>query len=115
MGEVAGALYGVETFIEGAVALAKGIYDPTLPLKATLAPISDLSLPRAYHTLSVVKGRAYIFGGKITGEDGEEVYRFQTPQYIFQEADGSPRPSPTMRCTLSSSHRRESSPQTTRR
>lgn len=73
MGEIAGALYGVETLVEGAVALAKGLYDPTLPLKANVKPINDLKLPRAYHTISIIKGRAYIFGGKAVDQDGNEV------------------------------------------
>ncbi|KAK5169843.1 uncharacterized protein LTR77_005821 [Saxophila tyrrhenica] len=65
----AGALYAVEHLIEGAVVAAKGIYDPTLPLKATLKPLVGVSVPLAYHSVSLVKGRAYLFGGK-TG-DGE--------------------------------------------
>lgn len=61
---VAGALYTAEHLLTGAVALAKGIRHPTLPLKANLTHISDAPLPRSHHTLSVVKGRAYIFGGE---------------------------------------------------
>lgn len=64
MAEAAGVLYGLETALEGAVAFAKGLYDPTLPLKATITPIAGVKLPRAYHSVSVAKGRAYIFGGK---------------------------------------------------
>lgn len=66
----AGILYSVEHLIEGSIAVAKGIYDPTLPLKATLIPIKDVVLPRAYHSVSEIKGRAYVFGGK---QEGEEV------------------------------------------
>lgn len=61
---VAGALYAAETLLEGAVALARGIYYPTLPLKATFSAIKGASLPRSSHSISVVKGRAYIFGGE---------------------------------------------------
>jgi hypothetical protein len=61
---VAGALYAAETVIEGAVALVKGITHPTLPLKSKLLPITSVPLPRSHHTISVVKGRAYIFGGE---------------------------------------------------
>ncbi|KAF1947978.1 galactose oxidase [Clathrospora elynae] len=60
----AGVLYAAENFLEGAVALVKGITHPTLPLKAKLARISLVPLPRSQHTISVVKGRAYIFGGE---------------------------------------------------
>lgn len=66
----AGVLYAVEKAVEGAVVAAKGIYDPTLPLKATLVPITSVSVPLAYHTISVVKGRAYLFGGKGPKEEG---------------------------------------------
>ncbi|TKA76465.1 hypothetical protein B0A49_02229 [Cryomyces minteri] len=67
MAEAAGVLYALETAVEGAVAFAKGIYDPTLPLNATFSPIPGLSLPRSGHSLSVVKGRAYLFGGTGSG------------------------------------------------
>ncbi|KAF2791470.1 galactose oxidase [Melanomma pulvis-pyrius CBS 109.77] len=62
---VAGVLYAAETIIEGAAALATGMAHPTLPLKTKLLHISSVPLPRSYHTISVVKGRAYIFGGEI--------------------------------------------------
>lgn len=68
-----GILYGIETLVEGAVAAAKGIYDPTLPLKATLTPIDDVSLPRTHHSVAIVKGRAYLFGGKTSKDGGAEV------------------------------------------
>jgi hypothetical protein len=60
----AGALYAAENLLEGAAALIKGITHPTLPIKANLTRITSAPLPRAYHTVSVVKGRAYIFGGE---------------------------------------------------
>ena len=72
----AGVLYAVEKAVEGAVAAAKGIYDPTLPLKATLQPLTSIDIPVAYHTISVIKGRAYLFGGKTLSsrdEGGEEL------------------------------------------
>jgi hypothetical protein len=68
MAEAAGVLYAVEHVLEGGLALAKGIYDPTLPLKATIKPINDVDLPRVHHSVSEVKGRAYIFGGKTDGD-----------------------------------------------
>jgi len=73
MGEAFGALYAVETLIEGTVAAAKGIYDPTLPLRAKIVPVSDITLPRSYHSVSIVKGRAYVFGGLVNDKDGSEV------------------------------------------
>lgn len=62
---VAGALYAAESLVTGAVALAKGITHPTLPLKANLTHITSVNVPRAHHTISVIKGRAYIFGGEV--------------------------------------------------
>ena len=58
------------TLIEGTAALVKGILDPTLPLKAMLKPIKDVDVPQAHHTVSVVKGRAHLFDGKMTSRDG---------------------------------------------
>ena len=72
MAEGAGIAYALEHLVEGAAALAKGIYDPTLPLKATLTPITGVNVPQAHHTISVIKGRAYMFGGKTTSKDGGE-------------------------------------------
>ncbi|KAG9736530.1 hypothetical protein KCU73_g10223, partial [Aureobasidium melanogenum] len=69
MAEAAGVLYAVEHLVEGGLALAKGIYDPTLPLKATIRPITDVDLPRVHHSISEVKGRAYVFGGKTHGNE----------------------------------------------
>ena len=66
----AGILYGVRTVVESAALVAKGIYDPTLPLKATLTPLTSISVPKAEHTVSVIKGRAYLFGG-VSNADGE--------------------------------------------
>lgn len=65
----AGILYGVETLLEGAVAVAKGLYDPTLPLKAGVRPVTDIEVRRAFGTVCVVKGRGYAF----CGLDGDEV------------------------------------------
>jgi len=63
MAEAAGALYGIETFVEGALALAKGVYDPTLPLKLSTRQVKDVPVPVAFGSLSVVGGRGYVFGG----------------------------------------------------
>ena len=61
---VAGALYGVETLAEGAIAFAKAIYDPTLPLRAFFSRINSIPIPRCSHSLVAIKGRAYVFGGE---------------------------------------------------
>ncbi|KAF2144998.1 uncharacterized protein K452DRAFT_221990 [Aplosporella prunicola CBS 121167] len=68
MESAVGALYGASSVIQGAFGFAKGMLHPTQPLRASLTHISSAPLPRAGHTLAVVKGRAYIFGGE--GPDG---------------------------------------------
>jgi hypothetical protein len=60
----ASVLYAAENILSGAAALVKGITHPTLPIKANLTRIISVPLPRSHHTVSVVKGRAYIFGGE---------------------------------------------------
>lgn len=57
------AAAGILDVLQGAAALVKGITHPTLPIKANLTRITSVPLPRSQHTVSVVKGRAYIFGG----------------------------------------------------
>lgn len=64
----AGVLYAAENLIQGAAALVKGITHPTLPIKANLTRIGSVPLQRSQHTISVVKGRAYVFGGEIAND-----------------------------------------------
>ena len=62
---VAAAAYGVETAVEGAAGAAIAIAKSTMPLKATWKRIpTDTILPRSSHSLSIVKSKAYIFGGE---------------------------------------------------
>lgn len=62
---VAAAAYGVETAIEGTAGAAVAIAKSTMPLKATWKRIpTDTILQRSSHSLSIVKGKAYIFGGE---------------------------------------------------
>lgn len=60
----AGILYAAESLVQGAAALVKGVTHPTHPIEANLTRISSVPLPRLQHTISVVKNRAYIFGGE---------------------------------------------------
>ncbi|KAL9581078.1 MAG: hypothetical protein Q9212_004112 [Teloschistes hypoglaucus] len=63
----AAAAYGVETAVQGAVGAAVVIAKPTMPLKAAWRRMAtSKALPRSSHTLSVVKGLAYLFGGEET-------------------------------------------------
>ncbi|KAK3712928.1 hypothetical protein LTR37_008813 [Vermiconidia calcicola] len=54
---------------EAIAGLLKVIYDPTQALKATLQPLTSVDIPLAHHTVSVIKGRAYLFGGKTSNKD----------------------------------------------
>ncbi|KAL3424559.1 Nitrile-specifier protein 5 [Phlyctema vagabunda] len=51
--------------VAATTAAVKGMLKPTHPVKAKWERISAPSLPRSSHTLSVVAGRAYIFGGEV--------------------------------------------------
>ena len=62
---VAAAAYGAETAIEGGVGAAVAIAKATMPLKARWHRIpTDPLLPRSSHSLSVIKSKAYVFGGE---------------------------------------------------
>ena len=58
------AAEAAETAVEGTVAAAVAVARPTLPIAARWHRIPADPLPRASHTLAVVRGRAYIFGGE---------------------------------------------------
>ncbi|KAL8910206.1 MAG: hypothetical protein Q9171_004504 [Xanthocarpia ochracea] len=55
----------VSTTVEGAVVAGIGLAQSTQPLNATFTRItSEAFLPRSSHTITVVAGKAYIFGGE---------------------------------------------------
>ncbi|KAI7545064.1 hypothetical protein KC316_g14923, partial [Hortaea werneckii] len=84
----AAVAYAAKNLVEGAALLAKGVYDPTLPLKATLQPIKDVEVPQAYHTISVIKGRAHAFGGKTSSKSGGEELADNDMHVIILPASG---------------------------
>ena len=90
-GVAAAAAYGAETAVEGAVGAAIAIGKPTMPLKGgPWKPIpTDKLLPRSSHSLSIVRGKAYIFGGEeIPGEPvNNDVHVFTLPQSEDDETD----------------------------
>ncbi|CAD6574898.1 MAG: hypothetical protein ASARMPRED_006970 [Alectoria sarmentosa] len=62
---VAAAAYGVETAVEGVAGAAVVISKSTMPLKANWKRIpTDTILSRSSHSLSIIKSKAYIFGGE---------------------------------------------------
>lgn len=85
----AGVFEAVRTVVEGGVLAAKGIYDPTLPLKATLTPLTTVPVAKAYHTISVIKGRAYLFGGKKSENElaDNDVHIVVLPTSAMESAD----------------------------
>ncbi|KAL8644629.1 MAG: hypothetical protein Q9226_007671 [Calogaya cf. arnoldii] len=55
----------ISTTVEGAAVAGYGLAQSTQPLNATFTRItSEAFLPRSSHTISVVAGKAYIFGGE---------------------------------------------------
>ena len=55
----------VSTTVEGGAVAAYGLAQSTQPLSATFTRVSsDAFLPRSKHSLTVVSGQAYIFGGE---------------------------------------------------
>ncbi|KAL8765303.1 MAG: hypothetical protein Q9209_007578 [Squamulea sp. 1 TL-2023] len=87
---VAVAAYGVETAAEGAIGAAMAIAKPTMPLKATWRRLVAASpLPRSSHSLSVVKGKAYVFGGeeKSRVPVGNDMHVLTLPSSTVNEVD----------------------------
>ncbi len=87
---VAATAYAAETAVEGAVGAAFAIAKATMPLKATWKriPAND-PLPRSSHSLSVIKGKAYIFGGEEQPREpvSDEMHIYTLPSSGVSEAD----------------------------
>ena len=87
---VAAASYGVETAAEGAVGAAIAIAKSTMPLKARWTRIpTNMVLPRSSHSLSIVKGKIYIFGGEEQPRQpvDNHVHVFTLPSSEHDEVD----------------------------
>ncbi|CAF9924786.1 MAG: hypothetical protein GOMPHAMPRED_003708 [Gomphillus americanus] len=59
------AAYTAETVAEGAVVGTVAMAQSTLPISAIWTKVSPVELPRSSHSVCVITGRAYIFGGEI--------------------------------------------------
>lgn len=83
------AFYGVETAIEGAVGAAFAIAKSSMPLKGSFTRIPSKPIPRSSHSLSVIKGRAYIFGGEERPREPVDnaVHVLTIPGSTVEEAD----------------------------
>lgn len=89
MAEVAGA-YAAESAVEGAAAAAYGVTKSTLPINGRWTPVApDLPLPRSSHSLCVIRGKAYIFGGEIEPRVpvDNEVHVYTLPSGIVESTD----------------------------
>jgi Kelch motif len=66
-----------------------GLLHPTHPLQAKWYRISAPPLPRSSHTLNVVNGRAYIFGGELQPREpvDNDMHVFILPSATVMEAD----------------------------
>lgn len=81
----------ISTTVEGAALASIGLAQSTQPLSATFTRItSEAFLPRSSHSLTVVEGHAYIFGGKTEKGDlaGNEVHIVTLP--LKNRTDGEP-------------------------
>jgi hypothetical protein len=67
MAEVRAALYAAETSVEGQAVGAYAVSKATAPLHVRFQKLNSPSqeLARSSHTLNIVKGKAYIFGGDL--------------------------------------------------
>ena len=87
---IAAAAYAVETAVEGVIGAAIGIARSTMPLKAKFHRIqNDKPLPRSSHSLSIIKGRAYIFGGEVRPREPVDnvMHIYTLPALDTSEAD----------------------------
>ncbi|KAI9779882.1 MAG: hypothetical protein M1835_004615 [Candelina submexicana] len=80
----------VSTTIQGGAVAGFAVARPTMPITATFSRIpTTVSLPRASHSISIIKGRAYIFGGEIADNDlaGNEMHIVTLPSSGVEDAD----------------------------
>lgn len=58
------------TFLQDAQEFAKVVYNPGAPIRVSIREVLGADIPRVGHSISVIDGRAYIFGGEdpTTGE-----------------------------------------------
>lgn len=70
---LAATAFAAETAVEEAVAAAFAVASSTVPLYINFYKLPSPSplLSRSSHTLTVVKGKAYSYGGDVQGQDGD--------------------------------------------
>ncbi|PBP19982.1 kelch domain-containing protein [Diplocarpon rosae] len=72
-----------------AVTAARGMFKSTHPVQAKWERINATPLPRSSHTLSVIAGRAYIFGGEVSAREpvDNDMHIVTLPYDAFSSAD----------------------------
>ena len=84
------AAYGVESILEGAAAAALIVKRPTMPIQGRWRRISTgKALPRSLHSVSVIRGKVYIFGGEEKPDEPVDsaVHIYSLPATTTGEAD----------------------------
>ena len=87
---IAAAAYTAETAIEGVAGAGYAISKPTMPLKATWKSIpTNQALPRSSHSISVVNGKAYVFGGEEQPREpvSDDMHVYTLPSSGVSDAD----------------------------
>ena len=76
-------------WFEGASSYAYSFYDPNAPVNVSIREIVGADLPRTHHTISVIDGRAYIFGGEVASGQlaDNEIVMVILPSSGVYEAD----------------------------
>lgn len=62
---VLAAAHTAESAVKGAAVGTAAVAQPTLPIKAEWTRVAPIELPRSSHSVCVITGRAYIFGGEM--------------------------------------------------
>ena len=72
-----------------AATVVHGLFQATHPLKAKWERIATTPLPRSSHTLNVIAGRAYIFGGEVTPREpvGNDMHIITLPYDSLSSSD----------------------------
>lgn len=67
----AGIVAAAETVLEGAAAGAFAIARSTVPLHIDFYKLPSPNLPRSSHGLTIVKGKAYVYGGDVQQQESD--------------------------------------------
>jgi Galactose oxidase, central domain len=86
----AAAAWAAESLVEGAAAAGIVASQPTMPVKGHWRKIhTSKALPRSSHSISVIKGKAYIFGGEERPREpvNNALHVFTLPTTLVDDVD----------------------------